>query len=117
MSEVTTSNNAQSTTTIQQHFPLLHRHHSHSGVDKEQPAHLLPIVKIEHRSPPDPATFAPIAPIAMDHSGAGQMQAAAIPVGIAVARQRLQEHAQIQPAQTKEMARFGSIGIANDLGE
>lgn len=37
-----------------------------------------------------------------------------IPVGIAVARQRLQEHAQ-QQHQPKEINRFG-IGIATDLG-
>ncbi len=37
-----------------------------------------------------------------------------IPVGIAVARQRLQEHAQ-QQHQPKEINRFG-IGIAADLG-
>lgn len=41
--------------------------------------------------------------------------AGAIPVGIAVARQRLQEHAQHQQ-QPKDLNRFG-IGIATDLGE
>lgn len=43
----------------------------------------------------------------------------AIPVGIAVARQRLQEHAQQQQQQhqTKDINRFGSIGIATDLGK
>lgn len=43
----------------------------------------------------------------------------AIPVGIAVARQRLQEHAQQQQQQhqTKDINRFGNIGIATDLGE
>lgn len=43
----------------------------------------------------------------------------AIPVGIAVARQRLQEHAQQQQQQhqTKDINRFGTIGIATDLGK
>lgn len=41
----------------------------------------------------------------------------AIPVGIAVARQRLQEHAQQQQHQTKDINRFGNIGIATDLGK
>lgn len=39
----------------------------------------------------------------------------AIPVGIAVARQRLQEHA--QQHQTKDINRFGNIGLTTDLGE
>lgn len=40
----------------------------------------------------------------------------AIPVGIAVARQRLQaEHA--QQHQQKEINRFGGIGITTDLGK
>lgn len=39
----------------------------------------------------------------------------AIPVGIAVARQRLQEHA--QQHQTKDINRFGNIGLSTDLGE
>lgn len=111
MSEVTTSNNSQSTT-LQQHFPILNRH-PHNLTDKEHP--LLPIVKIEHRSPTEATAFAAHTPIAMDHSN--QMQSGAIPVGIAVARQRLQDHTQIQPAQTKDVTRFGSIGITNDLGE
>lgn len=41
----------------------------------------------------------------------------AIPVGIAVARQRLQEHTQTQQPQTKDINRFGNIGITTDLGE
>lgn len=41
----------------------------------------------------------------------------AIPVGIAVARQRLQEHAQQQQHQTKDINRFGNIGLTTDLGE
>lgn len=45
----------------------------------------------------------------------------AIPVGIAVARQRLQEHAQQQQQQQqhqmKDINRFGNIGIATDLGK
>lgn len=40
----------------------------------------------------------------------------AIPVGIAVARQRLQEHVQ-QQHQPKDINRFSSIGIATDLGK
>lgn len=46
----------------------------------------------------------------------------AIPVGIAVARQRLQEHAQQQHQhhhqhQTKDINRYSNIGIATDLGK
>lgn len=52
----------------------------------------------------------------MDHGSAGiQNSGGAIPVGIAVARQRLQEHASVQQQQPKDINRFG-IGIA-DLGE
>lgn len=39
----------------------------------------------------------------------------AIPVGIAVARQRFQEHA--QQHQAKDINRFGNIGLTTDLGE
>lgn len=55
--------------------------------------------------------------IDMDHhSNTTHSQANAIPVGIAVARQRLQEHAQQQHA-VKDLNRYG-IGISsNDLGK
>lgn len=52
----------------------------------------------------------------MDHSNGNQSHSNAIPVGIAVARQRLQEHAQ-QHHQPKDLNRYG-IGVsATDLGE
>lgn len=115
VSEVTTSNNSHSTATIQNHFPILNRQQSHNSIDNEQS--LLPIVKIEHRSPTEHTAIPSTTPIVMDHSNTHQMQSGAIPVGIAVARQRLQDHSQIQPTQTKDMTRFGGIGITNDLGE
>lgn len=51
------------------------------------------------------------------HSNTSQSQSNAIPVGIAVARQRLQEHAQQQHHAVKDLNRYG-IGISSaDLGE
>lgn len=114
MSEVTTSNNSHSTATIQQHFPILNRQQPYNCFDKDS---FLPIVKIEHRSPTEHTAFPSTTPIIMDHSNTHQIASGAIPVGIAVARQRLQDHSPIQPTQTKDMNRFGGIGITNDLGE
>uniref|UniRef100_A0A1B0CBB3 Putative bah domain protein n=1 Tax=Lutzomyia longipalpis TaxID=7200 RepID=A0A1B0CBB3_LUTLO len=63
------------------------------------------LVKIESPSPKG----------TMDSSvTSGQHTAGAIPVGIAVARQRLQEHVNAQQQQPKDINRFG-IGLA-DLG-
>ncbi|GAB0099240.1 Protein winged eye [Sergentomyia squamirostris] len=63
------------------------------------------LVKIESTSPKG----------TMDNTvSSGQHTAGAIPVGIAVARQRLQEHVNAQQQQPKDINRFG-IGLA-DIG-
>lgn len=102
MSEVTTSNNFETSSTT---------------------TALTAVVKLEA---PSPKTVAPVVNLgtAMDHIGINSTQNnAAIPVGIAVARQRLQDSTggvggPAQLHQAKELNRFGiaATGSTADLG-
>ncbi|XP_055326828.1 protein winged eye isoform X6 [Sitodiplosis mosellana] len=110
VSEVTTSNNFPSTTTVQ----LKEQQNTTIATNR-------PIVKSEIKSPTETSSSSTVslstATSNMEHTSNNSVQSGAIPVGIAVARQRLQEHAQQQQQhQTKDINRFGNIGIATDLG-
>ncbi|XP_031635992.1 protein winged eye isoform X3 [Contarinia nasturtii] len=109
VSEVTTSNNFPSTATVQ----LQEQQRKTIATDQA-------IVKKEIKSPTETSSSTiSLSTTAsnMEHTNNNSVQSGAIPVGIAVARQRLQEHAQQQQQhQTKDINRFGNIGIATDLG-
>lgn len=127
VSEVTTSNNLG-----QSHHPTQHQHPHGSNPGHHQRTALTAVVKIESSSSPK-STVMDNHSISVPQSSGNSfshfrvdlklipisltinyLPAGAIPVGIAVARQRLQEHTTVSH-QPKEINRFG-IGIA-DIGK